>query len=350
MAQWRVKELSTMTNISVRMLHHYDKIGLLKPSARSSNGYRWYSETDLARLQQIVALKFFGFGLRQIKTMLKQAPGIYEQLQTQHQMLADQTEHLRRVQNALATILEDNKTAEQPFDWQKLVSLIERFRMLDELKDTWLAKLPEKYQMNWVKLKQAYPKEMGGWEEAIKAVNSGELGDPEGPDGIKIAKAFLAATQVMVTSEEIKKQSKKRMTPEQSKEISELIAQGRMGGIPLSPEGNMWLGRALNAYRLVQWQELLEAIAQNRDTDPASAAGKKLAAQWRNLVEQECHGADKDYFFGMKLVIEAVRNKTAMRALAAEGQQPAPLEIMGALKGMQDPMTIDWILKALQNK
>lgn len=52
MVQWRIKEVSDLTNISVRMLHHYDKIGLLKPSVRASNGYRWYSETDYAGLKK----------------------------------------------------------------------------------------------------------------------------------------------------------------------------------------------------------------------------------------------------------------------------------------------------------
>ena len=69
MAQWRIKEISDLTKISVRMLRHYDALGLLKPSMRTSSGYRLYSEADLATLQQINALKFFGFSLSQIKTM-----------------------------------------------------------------------------------------------------------------------------------------------------------------------------------------------------------------------------------------------------------------------------------------
>jgi DNA-binding transcriptional MerR regulator len=43
MKQWYVKELSQLTQVSVRTLHHYDKIGLLKPELRLSNGYRLYS-------------------------------------------------------------------------------------------------------------------------------------------------------------------------------------------------------------------------------------------------------------------------------------------------------------------
>jgi DNA-binding transcriptional MerR regulator len=70
MAQWYVKDLSKLTHVSVQTLHHYDKIGLLKPSLRHTNGYRIYSEMDLVRLQQIIALKFFGFELLQIKNIL----------------------------------------------------------------------------------------------------------------------------------------------------------------------------------------------------------------------------------------------------------------------------------------
>ena len=57
MAQWFVKELSKLTHISVQTLHHYDRIDLLKPSVRLENNYRLYSEKDLFKLQQIIALK-----------------------------------------------------------------------------------------------------------------------------------------------------------------------------------------------------------------------------------------------------------------------------------------------------
>jgi DNA-binding transcriptional MerR regulator len=69
--QWYVKELSELTKVSVRTLHHYDHIGLLRPSVRLSNGYRLYSESDLLKLQQILALKFFGFDLSNIKSVMQ---------------------------------------------------------------------------------------------------------------------------------------------------------------------------------------------------------------------------------------------------------------------------------------
>jgi len=51
MKQWYANELSKLIQVSVRTLHHYDKIGLLKPELRLSNGYRVYSEKDLLKLQ-----------------------------------------------------------------------------------------------------------------------------------------------------------------------------------------------------------------------------------------------------------------------------------------------------------
>jgi MerR family transcriptional regulator, thiopeptide resistance regulator len=68
--RYRVGELASLTGVSVRTLHHYDQIGLLKPSAHSEGGYRLYSENELLRLQQILMLRYLGFGLVSIGTLL----------------------------------------------------------------------------------------------------------------------------------------------------------------------------------------------------------------------------------------------------------------------------------------
>lgn len=67
MTQWFVKDLSRLTGVSVQTLHHYDRINLLKPSLRLANGYRVYSENDLLKLQQIIALKFLVLSFRKLK-------------------------------------------------------------------------------------------------------------------------------------------------------------------------------------------------------------------------------------------------------------------------------------------
>ncbi|OOG42936.1 MerR family transcriptional regulator [Polaromonas sp. A23] len=66
----KVGELAARTGLTVRTLHHYDTIGLLKPSARTDAGYRLYSRSDVARLHGIQALQQFGLPLSDIGSML----------------------------------------------------------------------------------------------------------------------------------------------------------------------------------------------------------------------------------------------------------------------------------------
>lgn len=68
--QLKVGELAQRSGLTVRTLHHFDQIGLLKPSARSSSGYRLYGRDDVARLHAIQALRHLGLPLKQIATML----------------------------------------------------------------------------------------------------------------------------------------------------------------------------------------------------------------------------------------------------------------------------------------
>src|SRR3954471_15490085 len=67
---YRASEFARAAGVTVRALHHYDRLGLLKPTRRTASGYRLYGEQDFARLQQIVTLKFIGFSLKQIKDVL----------------------------------------------------------------------------------------------------------------------------------------------------------------------------------------------------------------------------------------------------------------------------------------
>ncbi|HZS48280.1 MAG TPA: MerR family transcriptional regulator [Blastocatellia bacterium] len=67
---YQASEFADRAGVTVRTLHHYDRLGLLKPSGRTAAGYRLYGERDFARLQQIVTLKFIGFPLNQIKKLL----------------------------------------------------------------------------------------------------------------------------------------------------------------------------------------------------------------------------------------------------------------------------------------
>ena len=65
----QAQQFAELAGVTVRTLHHYDRLGLLR-ARRTEAGYRVYRESDLERLEQIVALKFVGLPLKRIKTLL----------------------------------------------------------------------------------------------------------------------------------------------------------------------------------------------------------------------------------------------------------------------------------------
>ncbi len=85
----RVGEVAGLAHVSVRTLHHYDRIGLLRPSGRTEAGYRLYTERDLERLQTVLLYKELGFGLGEIRDLLAE-PGFgrREALRAQRAQLA----------------------------------------------------------------------------------------------------------------------------------------------------------------------------------------------------------------------------------------------------------------------
>ena len=94
----RVGEVAALAHVTVRALHHYDRIGLLRPSGRSEAGYRLYAEQDLERLQTVLLYKELGFGLGEIRDLLTE-PGFdrREALRAQRAQLARRSARLDAV-------------------------------------------------------------------------------------------------------------------------------------------------------------------------------------------------------------------------------------------------------------
>lgn len=137
MKQWYAKELSKLTQVSVRTLHHYDKIGLLTPGLRLANGYRLYSEKDLLKLQQIIALKFFGFELSQIKTLLANDVNVLEHFSMQSQFLQEKSATLMEASTILKRFT-SNCSNNKTIPWEEIIKLIEVYRMTQELENSWV--------------------------------------------------------------------------------------------------------------------------------------------------------------------------------------------------------------------
>lgn len=118
-----VKEVSRLTGVSVRTLHHYDAIGLLKPARVTEAGYRLYDDTALKRLQNILFFRELEFPLKEIKEILD-SPGFdpmdalaqqIELLQLRRQRLDDLIAHARQIQKT--GVMDMNF---KPFDRQQM--------------------------------------------------------------------------------------------------------------------------------------------------------------------------------------------------------------------------------------
>src|SRR4051812_40728627 len=102
---WKVGELAGVTGLTVRTLHHWDEIGLLRPSRRTAAGHRLYADADVTRLQQVTSLRQLGFPLEQIRDLLDRRGIPARQVITLHlEKLREQIELQRALQARLEQV------------------------------------------------------------------------------------------------------------------------------------------------------------------------------------------------------------------------------------------------------
>lgn len=132
---YQAQQFATRAGVTVRTLHHYDRLGLLKPSTYTAAGYRLYRESDLARLQQIVTLKFIGFSLHEIKTLLGQSGrDLATALRRQREIINQKRQHLgmavQAIEKAERVITSDET------DWEAFKNIIEVINMQNDMEWT----------------------------------------------------------------------------------------------------------------------------------------------------------------------------------------------------------------------
>lgn len=167
----QAKAFARRAGVTVRTLHFYDRLGLLAPTARTDSGYRLYGEPELVRLEQILALRFLGLPLDQIKELLDGPPQTLERaLSVQRSIILEERRRLDLVLEAIdeaQTLLgEDDDDAR----WRAVQNVIEAFKMkndfswtanyyspeglkkLAQLRDTTPPDVIEKGQRDWAQL------------------------------------------------------------------------------------------------------------------------------------------------------------------------------------------------------
>ena len=139
---WRVGELAKATGLTVKTLHHYDEIGLLKPSGHTDAGHRLYIKSDLARLQQILGLRSLGFSLDQIGEALDEPDKwpahrvVALQIEKLRQQLTEQQQLLGRLEG-FARLLEskgiDGVPAVKFIEVMEAMAMIEKYYTKEQL-------------------------------------------------------------------------------------------------------------------------------------------------------------------------------------------------------------------------
>lgn len=127
----KVGELARRTGLTIRALHHYDEIGLLKPSQHSEAGYRLYTAGDVARLQQVRSLRQLGFSLEEVRDCLDR-PGFspLESIRLHIGRLREQVEMQRELCEKLEAIAAHFRAAEE-VSGDEFLKVIERMTMIE---------------------------------------------------------------------------------------------------------------------------------------------------------------------------------------------------------------------------
>jgi DNA-binding transcriptional MerR regulator len=131
MRGYRVREFADLAGVTVRALHHYDRLAVLRPR-RTESGYRLYSLRDLERLEQIVALKFLGLPLKEIKTLLdRESRRLPEVLRSQRLALEEKRRCLEQAIHAIQDA-EQAIASGEPAGIQVLAKIIEVIEMQEK--------------------------------------------------------------------------------------------------------------------------------------------------------------------------------------------------------------------------
>lgn len=129
-----VGKVAKKMNVTVRALQHYDREGLLSPSAMSEGGRRLYTDKDIVKLHQILSLKHLGFSLDDIKNRLipLDAPAeiadvLMEQAAAVRQKIEDLSESLRELE-----LLREEVLQMQSVDFKKYADIIVNLQMKND--------------------------------------------------------------------------------------------------------------------------------------------------------------------------------------------------------------------------
>jgi DNA-binding transcriptional MerR regulator len=190
---YRTAAFARLAGVTPRALHHYDRLGLLKPQ-RSAAGYRTYTARDLERLEQIIALKFIGLPLKKIRAFTaRTADGLASALRAQRHAL-EQKRQLLDQANAAIGVAECAIADGLPMDpavYRRIIEVIEMQNNSEE----WNRKYEALLRAKMERLKALTPTEMtelrGRWDALVADIRGSLDADPAGPRAQSLATQWI---------------------------------------------------------------------------------------------------------------------------------------------------------------
>jgi len=301
-SSYRINEFAERAGVTVKALHHYDRLGLLKPR-RTDTGYRIYVDRDLERLEQIVALKFIGLPLKQIKALLdRDALQLPAALRLQRAELEDKRRLLDRAIAAIASA-EEALQAGKPADAGILKKIIEVIQMPTATgfmknyyrEEAW-ARFQERHQV--------WPSEV--WTDLFRDISHSLHEDPASEKAQALASRWRALRvsdaggDVRIHSGLIKAWADREYWPEAAKqrlsefnlhEVSAFIVrvfasyrQRNYGDVAVAKQLDQFPPEDRERTPLAS-AGLYFMLAESLDDDPAGDKAQALGARWMELVE-----------------------------------------------------------------
>ena len=175
----QAREFAARAGVTVRTLHHYDRLGLLRPSRYTAAGYRLYSERDMARLQQIATLKFIGLPLKQIKEVLdRHTLDLPATLRLQRRIIEEKRRQMDMAMRAIERA-ESMLVSTSEVDWEAFKQIIEVLNMQNDME--WMKKYYTEEQLADLARRgspEVLERAQRDWANLIKEVEAARGEDP----------------------------------------------------------------------------------------------------------------------------------------------------------------------------
>ena len=297
---YRVHEFAELAGVTVKTLHHYDRLGLLKP-ARTRAGYRAYTTAHLARLEQIIALKSLDIPLRQIRAVLDRDPlPLRAMFRQQREVLEEKRRALDRAIDALAQA-EDAIGRDDASETAILQQVITAMHMQDV--DAMRKYFSEEAWEQWKHYYADWPSPE--WRTLYREVSAALDEDPSSEVAQALAERWLSLAKsqpagairtglikAWADREHWPAALKRRLVEFDVERTTEFINEALWLRYDREREQRARDGeappRASPSRRALfhEWKQLVES-------DPSGPEVRTLAARWRDLLDQESGGNEE---------------------------------------------------------